>query len=221
MVFKRRNKLSWGRWIAEGIYPRSGWKRAATYVGHRLKRLPGNPYHIARGIGVGVYVSFTPFFGFHFVFAALLAMLFRGSILAAILGTFFGNPLTFPLIATGSLTLGRWFFSGELDGSLDPNPEQHKALLILFGLAASDFWTNFKAIFTVQGEDWSNLKLFFSDVFLPYLVGGTGPGIIAGVTAYLLSRPLIEAYQKRRKGVLITRWKERRAKNLKKPDESG
>jgi uncharacterized protein len=218
MVFKRRNKLSWGRWIAEGIYPRAGWKRAATYIGHRLKRLPGNPYHIARGVGVGVYVSFTPFFGFHFIFAALLAMLFRGSILAAILGTFFGNPLTFPLIAAGSLSLGRWILSGELDGNLDPNPEQHKALLILFGLAASDFWTNFKAIFTVQGADWSNLKLFVTDVFFPYLVGGTGPGIISAVIAYLLSRPLIEAYQKRRKGALMARWKERRAK---KADKTG
>jgi uncharacterized protein len=218
MVFKRRNKLSWGRWIAEGIYPRAGWKRAATYIGHRLKRLPGNPYHIARGVGVGVYVSFTPFFGFHFIFAALLAMLFRGSILAAILGTFFGNPLTFPLIAAGSLSLGRWILSGELDGNIDPNPEQHKALLTLFGLAASDFWTNFKAIFTVQGADWSNLKLFVADVFFPYLVGGTGPGVISAVIAYLLSRPLIEAYQKRRKGVLMARWKERRAK---KADKTG
>jgi uncharacterized protein len=221
MVFKRRDKMSWGRRLAEGIYPRAGWRRAATYIGHRLKRLPGDPYHIARGVGVGVYVSFTPFFGFHFVTAALLAIIFRGSIIAAILGTFFGNPVTFPLIATGSLTLGRFFLNGDLDASLDPNPEQHKALLTLFGLAASDFWTNFKAIFTVEGADWSNLKVFFADVFLPYLVGGSGPGIISGIVAYMLSRPLIEAYQKRRKGALMERWKERRTKSTKKADEAG
>jgi uncharacterized protein len=216
MVFKRRNKVSWGRWLAEGIYPRAGWKRAGAYIGHRVKRLPGSPYHIARGVGVGVYISFTPFFGFHFVTAALLAMLFRGSIVAAILGTFFGNPVTFPFIATGCLTLGNWFLNGNLD--TDPDPEKHKAILTLFGLAATDFWTNFKAIFTVAGADWGNLKQFFKDVFLPYLIGGTGPGIIAGIIAYMLSRPLIEAYQKRRKGELLRRWKERRAKAGKKAD---
>ena len=216
MVFKRRNKLSWTRWFAEGIYPRAGWKRAATYIGHRLKRLPGSPYHIARGVGVGVYISFTPFFGLHFVAAALLAILFRGSILAAILGTFFGNPITFPFIATGSLTFGHWLLSGDvLPGQI---PEKHKAISTLFGLAAKDFWINFKAVFSVAGADWTNLKLFFKDVFLPYLVGGTMPGIIAGVTAYLLSRPLIEAYQNRRKGEMMRRWKERKSKSGKKAD---
>ncbi|MFT4715721.1 MAG: hypothetical protein ACI8YI_000447 [Paracoccaceae bacterium] len=216
MVFKRRDKLSWGRWFAEGIYPRAGWKRASAYIGHRLKRLPGSPYHIARGLGVGVYISFTPFFGFHFVTAAILATLFRGSILAAILGTFFGNPVTFPFIAGGCLTLGHLFLNGDLD--VDPDPQNHKAILTVFALAATDFWTNFKAIFTSDGADWSNLKQFFRDLFLPYLVGGTIPGIVGGVIAYFLSRPLIEAYQKRRKGVMLRRWKERKSKSGKKAD---
>lgn len=212
MVFKRRNKLSWGRWIAEAIYPRSGWKRAVSYVAHRLRRLPDTPVKIARGVGIGIYVSFTPFFGFHFFVAVFLAVVLRGNALAALLATFFGNPLTFPLIAGTSLTLGSWIIGAEID------PEQHRSLFQLFTSAAGDFWFNFKALFSDHTADWSNLKDFFAGVFLPYLVGGTVPGVILGLAGYFLSRPLISAYQKRRKGRLMARWKERRKKPSKKAD---
>lgn len=214
MVFKRRNKLSWGRWLVEGIYPRSGWKRAVSYVGHRLKRLPDTPYKIARGVGVGVYISFTPFFGLHFVAAIGLAALFRGNALAALLATFFGNPLTFPFIAGTSLGLGHWILGSAFE------VETSKTILELFYEAAGDFWHNFKAIFTAEKADWSHIGSFFRGVFLPYLVGGTIPGVVGGLIAYFLSRPLIAAYQKRRKGRLLERLKERKAAFGKKPNDT-
>ena len=108
MVFKRRNPRSWLQFLADGFYPKGGWSRAVSYVVHRLRRLPDAPHKIARGIAVGVFVSFTPFFGFHFVFAAVFAFLLQGNILASLLATFVGNPLTFPIIATVSLELGNW-----------------------------------------------------------------------------------------------------------------
>ena len=98
-MFKRRETRSWLRAIAEFFYPRGGWRRAASYVGHRLRRLPDPPHRIARGIAAGVFVCFTPFFGLHFFMAAILAFLMQGNIVAALLATFFGNPLTFPFIA--------------------------------------------------------------------------------------------------------------------------
>ena len=54
----------------------------------------------------GVFVCFTPFFGLHFVLATAIAWAIRGNILAALLATFFGNPLTFPIIAEVSLEIG-------------------------------------------------------------------------------------------------------------------
>lgn len=213
MVFKRRNKLSWGRWLIESIYPRSGWKRAVSYVGHRVKRLPDTPYKIARGVGVGVYISFTPFFGLHFVAAAGMAALFRGNILAAVLATFFGNPLTFPFIAGTSLGLGHWILGGVFE------PNKSKTILDLFGEATGDLWHNFKAMFTSDVAEWSHLIDFFQGVFLPYLVGGTIPGVAGGLIAYFLSRPIISAYQHRRKGRLLERFKERKAAFGKKSDD--
>ncbi|MDA1286315.1 MAG: DUF2062 domain-containing protein [Rhodobacterales bacterium] len=208
MVFKRRKKLSYGRWIAEAFYPRSGWKRAASYIWHRLRRLPDTPHKIARGVGIGVFISFTPFFGFHFVAAVLLSLLIRGNALAALLATFFGNPITFPFIAGASLTLGHWILQDNLD------PTEHKSLLRLFAQAAGDFWYKFKALFGGASVDWSNLQDFMMQVFLPYLVGGFVPGVILGIVGYFLTVPVITAYQKRRRGKLVSRWKERRSKHV-------
>ncbi|MCA8868688.1 MAG: DUF2062 domain-containing protein [Rhodobacteraceae bacterium] len=213
MVFKRRKQLSWGRWIVEGVYPRSGWRRAASYVVHRLRRLPDTSHKIARGVGIGIFVSFTPFFGLHFVVAALMSLALRGNVLAALLSTFFGNPLTFPFIAAGSLTLGTWMLG------VDPDPALHKSVFRLFAQASGDFWHNFKAIFNANTVDWTHLGEFFRGVFLPYLLGGIGPGILFGLAGYFLSQPVIAAYQKRRKRRLLSRLKERHKSSAKKADE--
>jgi hypothetical protein len=55
-----------------------------------------------------VFASCTPFLGLHFILAGLLAWVTRSSILASALGTFFGNPLTFPFIWIATYQLGNW-----------------------------------------------------------------------------------------------------------------
>jgi uncharacterized protein (DUF2062 family) len=60
VVFKRRDQRSWARTIAEALWPRGGWARAFQYVQHRLRRLPGTPEQIARGIFAGAVTVFTP-----------------------------------------------------------------------------------------------------------------------------------------------------------------
>ena len=84
--------------MLEFFWPRGGWGRAARYVQHRLHRLPDTPETIARGIFAGVFTTFTPLYGLHFIVAATLAWLVRGNIIAALLGTFFGNPLTLLMV---------------------------------------------------------------------------------------------------------------------------
>lgn len=69
-----------------------------SYVVKRLKRLPGTPHSIAAGVACGVFISFTPFIGFHLLGAAVLALLVRGNYIAAFVGTLAGNPWTFPFI---------------------------------------------------------------------------------------------------------------------------
>ena len=105
-MFRRRDTRPIYRWLADALWPRGGWARAVQYIQHRLRRLPGTPEEIARGVFAGVFVVFTPFFGLHFILAVIIAKLMRGRIIAALLATFVGNPLTYLPIAVLSLRLG-------------------------------------------------------------------------------------------------------------------
>lgn len=213
-MFKRKPR-TYLRMFAEFFYPRGGWYRAAGYVVHRLRRLPDPPHRISRGIAAGVFVSFTPFFGLHFVLAALIAFLMRGNMLAAILATFVGNPLTFPFIVEISTSLGSHILGLPTDMHL---PQ----IMLAFSHAMSDLWLNFKAIFTDQVADWDRIQRFYQRIFLPYAIGGLVPGVIGGLIAYVLSRPVITAYQKRRIKKLKKRYDRRmaeRAAKAGKPEE--
>jgi uncharacterized protein (DUF2062 family) len=202
-VFKRRKQRSYSRAVMEGFYPKGGWTRAFSYMFHRLRRLPDPPHKIARGVGVGVMVCFTPFFGMHFVMAAALCIILQGNILASILATFFGNPITFPIIALVSVEFGSWIL-GQPDGlSL-------QSIVGAFSYASLEVWSNMMAMFTDDVANWDRLGWFFRRVFWPYLVGGILPGIFCGLIAYSLSHRLIAAYQKSRIKRLKKRYQKRR-----------
>lgn len=166
--------------------------RAFHYVKHRMHRLPGTPEQIARGVFAGAFTVFTPFFGFHFVVAALLARMMRGSILAALLATFLGNPLTYVPIALISLQTGHFMLGSSMRGVVNDS------LFSKFTGAAGDLWHNFLAIFTPERAHWDELNRFYDDVFFPWMIGGLIPGLICGLVCYYASVPVIRAYQKRR-----------------------
>ncbi|MEO0905356.1 MAG: DUF2062 domain-containing protein [Pseudomonadota bacterium] len=197
MVFKRRDRRAIWQIVLDFFYPRGGWTRAFEYVKHRVRRLPDTPQKISRGIWAGVFICFTPLFGLHFVFAAIIARLMRGNIFAALMATFFGNPLTFPPIGYLSISLGSWML-GLPPGRIDRLGQK-------FADASYDLWNNFVAIFTPDRINWRGLQVFYDDVFFPYLVGGIIPGLITATIAYYLSVPVISAYQKRRKKALLAK----------------
>lgn len=205
-MFKRRDRRGFWANVREAVWPKMGWTRAFHYVKHRVNRLPDQPHRIARGVFAGVLVSFTPFFGMHFASAALIAWLMRGNILAALLATFFGNPITFPIIAVGSTTLGHLILGNRID------PDHPDSLAETFAAAGHDLSHNFYAIFTDEVAHWDGLRGFFAEVWLPYLVGGLIPGIISGIVCYYISLPLITAYQNRRRMKLKARLEKLRAK---------
>lgn len=198
MVFKRRDRRPWYKAIADFVWPKGGWARGFHYIKHRLRRLPDPPHRIARGIFAGIFVTFSPLFGLHFLLAAMVAWIMRGNIVASLLATFFGNPLTF--VPIGAMSLNTGYFLMGLNKLSEE--EVHRSLGGKFVDAGEDLWHNFAAIFTHEKMDWSHLGVFYDEVFLPYLVGGLIPGVIFGMGGYYLSLPLIKAYQSRRTGAI-------------------
>ncbi|CUH39217.1 hypothetical protein JSE7799_01940 [Jannaschia seosinensis] len=205
-MFKRRDPLSVRQSVWRALWPHGGWGRAALYVKHRLRRLPDTPRKISRGIMVGVFTTFTPFYGLHFFVAAALAVIVRGNVMAALLGTFFGNPLTYVPIAVVSLNLGHFMLGTEMRGEVDEN-----IFGKFFRAGEALFWNSWSAM-TGAPVNWTATQIFWNDVFLPYLIGGLVPGVFTGIAAYTICLPLIEAYQRRRRGKLKVKLDEIRRK---------
>lgn len=105
-MFKRRNPHGPMRLLREVFWPSMGWSRAFRYIKHRLLRLSDTNYSIAAGLASGACISFTPLLGTHFIQAGVLAYFIRGNLLASLIGTFAGNPWTFPFMWVTAYGLG-------------------------------------------------------------------------------------------------------------------
>ena len=192
MVFKRRKNLSLGRKIREGIFPEKGWSRAAEYMMARIKRLPDSPSNIAFGVAIGVFVSFSPFFGIHVLLAFLIARFLRVNILAAILGTFMGNPITFPIIAALNFSVGGLFIKVSKEG-VKEKLFLEQLVDVFYSLSE-----NINKFFLGQDTDFSTAIEFFYGIFLPYLVGGLFLGSVFATFSYFVVMPTIVTYRSRK-----------------------
>ncbi len=209
-MFKRKHPRSYWQSFKEFFYPRTGWRRAINYIGYRLKRLPDTPHKIALGFAIGAFVCFTPFFGLHFFIAAFFAWLLRGNMVAALTGTFFGNPVTFPIIATVSYRFGLWI----MDYSRSDTAWQK--IRAGFNNASHTLWSNVKSLFGYGPSTWDGMVEFFNTVMVPYLVGGILPGFVTATAIYFATKPAVRVYQNRRKGRIMAKFKEIREKREQK-----
>lgn len=70
--------------------------------------LDSTPSHIAAGFAVGVFISFTPFFGVHTFLAIALAFILRVNKVACLTGAWLNTPLTVVPMLVASYNLGRF-----------------------------------------------------------------------------------------------------------------
>ena len=95
----------------------------------RVKNLEGDPHFVAMGLAIGVFISITPTIPFHTVLAVSLAILLRGSKVAAALGVWFSNPVTAPIFYWGSYKLGMYIL-----GNRAPFDVKYESILELLDL---------------------------------------------------------------------------------------
>lgn len=71
-----------------------------------LLSIDSHPAHISAGFAVGVFISFTPFYGFHALLAIVAAFVLRLNKLTCITGSFVNTPLTVVPLLVMSHKLG-------------------------------------------------------------------------------------------------------------------
>ncbi|HPF46933.1 MAG: DUF2062 domain-containing protein [Alphaproteobacteria bacterium] len=162
------------------MWPKSGWKRAASYLHHRIARIDGTPYAIASGFACGAAVSFTPFVGLHFVIAAIIAWIVRGNIFTSAIGTAVGNPWTFPLIWAVTYDLGIRILGWQATDDI----------MVKMGEMFSSF-----TIVDLVNDPFKALEPFFETVFLPMLLGGVIIGGVLWIAFYWPIYKLVSQYK--------------------------
>ncbi|MDC0147673.1 DUF2062 domain-containing protein [Alphaproteobacteria bacterium] len=171
-MFKRRNPLTVIQRLRQFFWPREGWKRATVYLWRRTVRLQGSPHNIALGLAVGGFISANPLLGTHIIWAGIIVYFLGGNFLAAVAGTWVGNPITFPFIWLSTYSTGSWLMGAR--GSISEMPE------ISFGQIIQ-----------------TPLELL-QPVILPMLIGSVPVGLLLGVATYYPSLLGVRVYQKRR-----------------------
>lgn len=175
MIFGRREKPKFAERLRVFLWPRRNWMRSGKYFVKRILRLSGSPYMIAAGVAAGVFTSFTPFLGFHFIISWAIAFAIGGNLLAAAIGTGVGNPITFPFIWGATYTTGS-FITGQqaVEGHIS-------------NLKHSLMHESFSVI-------WPTIKVM--------AIGAIPLGLIFALIFYFLTRKAALAYQNRRKARL-------------------
>jgi hypothetical protein len=142
-------------------------KRAFQAVFH----VQDTPHRIALAFGTGVFIAFCPLLGIHTGLALGLAFLFRFSRVAILTGAWINNPWTVAPMYMAGTALGC--------AMLGVSPESLES--IDWGLHGHAFYAAL----------WEGLR----PLVLPFVVGNTVLGLVAGALSYLVVRSLLERRQ--------------------------
>jgi hypothetical protein len=133
------------------------------------------PDRVAAAVALGVGVGLSPFIGFHFILAVVLAFAFRLNKFDTVLGSFAGNPWTLPPVYAVGYRLGRAVL-GYPPARVPPLQWQR--------ILHHDFWVSFRG----PG---------LSPRLASFLVGTTLLAAAAGFGTYLAGRGALKLYHRR------------------------
>ena len=164
-------------------------QRRLAYMWRRMLRLRASPHEIALGAAAGVFAAFTPFLGFQMLLAAILALSFRVNVPAALLGTFAGNPLSWPAIWTASYVAGAWMLGNDPALSAE---YVSKSAEVLAAAASNPTPVASDAAASTLGPHVKSLVL-----------GSLLVGLIAALISYYPTRRAVRRFQRRRRAHLL------------------
>lgn len=152
MLFKRRQAQTFWQKTKNLVWPTMGFRRVLDYYKHRSIRIPASEHSIAAGLAFGCLVSWTPLFGTHLIQCAVFAWITRTSLIAAFIGSAFGNFITTPILMLIAYQAGK---------------------MIMLALGLEHLLTGHEQAVTEVTEQ----SLEATSIFLPTLIGGYAVGI--------------------------------------------
>ena len=166
------------------------FSRTKKYISLSIKRIKGTPQALSLGLATGIAISFTPFIGLHALLAIFISWVIGGSMAAALIGTLFGNPWTFPLIWYFTFEIGQFinygFLSYEEEFSFQIIKKEISTLLVI--LKNIIVFANIPEL----EENVEKLKL------IPFMVVGSIPLVfITWILSYFSFLMIFKSYRKK------------------------
>ena len=166
------------------------FSRTKKYISLSIKRIKGTPQALSLGLATGIAISFTPFIGLHALLAIFISWVIGGSMAAALIGTLFGNPWTFPFIWYFTFEIGQFinygFLSYEEEFSFKVIKKEVSTLLAIVKNIII-----FANIFELE-ENVAKLKL------IPFMLVGSIPLVfISWLFSYFSFLIIFKSYKKK------------------------
>ncbi len=149
-------------------------KRSVRRYLRELLLLKESPEQTARTFGFGVFISFSPFIGFHTVVALILLMFVKFNRLAFLAGVFSNTPWTIPPALTLGTAIGIFVLGSGTD-----LPE-----LSAETVSSGQFWQGLTA------EGWNLLA--------PFIVGNFALSTVLALSGYTMLKWFLLRYRSRK-----------------------
>ena len=167
------------------------YRPVLRFIKTRILHTDDSPERIARGIAVGLFTAWLPFFGLHIILALIFAAIIRANKAMALLFIWISNPLTalfiyYPAYQVGHFILG--FFRDT--PTVDPGQLEN---LFAEALSLKRIVLEF---FTL--DLWKQVWDVFTEIGLEMFIGGVLLGLIVAKVSYWLSLMLITRVRSRR-----------------------
>ena len=148
-------------------------------------KLRSSPRAIAGGLGLGMFIAFTPTVGIQIILAIIAATLCNVNRPAAIAPVWITNPVTVAPVYTFNYWLGTFIWPG-------PPLAEVKELFVNLGnsLTHLQFWDMQEAVLAVL-----HMGL---EILIPLLIGSTLIGVVLGIATYIISLKLLSFFLTRR-----------------------
>ena len=190
MPFGRKKKKNLITSIISFIRIFFAFSRTKKYISLSIKRIKGTPQALSLGLATGIAISFTPLIGLHALLAIFISWVIGGSMAAALIGTLFGNPWTFPLIWYFTFEIGQFINYGFL-----PYEEEFSFQIIKKEISTLLVILKNIIVFANMPELEENLEKL---KLIPFMVVGSIPLVfITWILSYFSFLIIFKSYKKK------------------------